>query len=127
MRRDQTADMLLLWGPSHLHGMVGFSPMLFGSNRTSNYHALRIICQMHACQIEVMFEVGSLKDVEQGTKLLAILDEDWPEFLREERCMVRNRLNRWIVPLDEGPSSDEYDGYYKTTIRQVRVPGYCCI
>ncbi len=74
-----------------------------------------------AYQIEVIFEVGSLKEVEQGTKLLAILDEDWPEFLREERCVVRNRLNRWIVPLDEGPNSDEYDGYFRTTIRQVRL------
>lgn len=68
-----------------------------------------------------MFERGSLEGVEEGTKLLAILDEDWPEFLREERCMVRNRLNRWIVPLDEGPANSEYDGYFRTTIRQVRA------
>lgn len=70
----------------------------------------------------MFFEKGSLDGVQQGTKLLAILDEDWPEFLREERCMVRNRLNRWIVPLDEGGMEGDYDGYFRTSIRQ--VPAY---
>lgn len=38
----------------------------------------------------------------QGTKIMAILDEDWPAFLEheEKRCMVRDRLNRWIVTLE---------------------------
>lgn len=67
-----------------------------------------------------MFPKGTLEDIEEGTKLLAILDEDWPAFLQEERCMDRARLNRWIVPLDEGGKGEEFDGYFKTTIRQVR-------
>lgn len=66
-----------------------------------------------------MFEKGALDNVQEGTKLLAILDEDWPEFLREERCMVRDRLNRWIVPLDDGGGGAEYERYFRTSIRQV--------
>lgn len=74
-----------------------------------------------------MFEKGALDNIQQGTKLLAILDENWPEFLREEKCMIRDRLNRWIVPLDEGGRGEEYDGYFRTSIRQVCTtpPGVC--
>lgn len=70
-------------------------------------------------KIEVMFPQGSLNEVQEGTKLLAILDENWEEFLREERCMIRDRLNRWIVPLDTG-EADDGDAYFRTSIRQVR-------
>lgn len=76
-------------------------------------------------QIEVYFEKGSLDNIQEGTKLLAVLDEDWPDFLREERCMARDRLNRWIVPLDEGGRGVDYDGYFRTSIRQ--VVRYPCI
>lgn len=72
-------------------------------------------------QIEVMFPKGSLDDVQEGTKLLAVLDEDWPAFLEEERCIVRDRMNRWIVPLDEGGRAEDYDAYFKTSIRQVTI------
>lgn len=67
-----------------------------------------------------MLPQGSLDEVEEGTKLLAILDEHWEEFLREERCMERDRLNRWLVPLD-AEATKNGDAYFQTSIRQVRL------
>lgn len=69
-------------------------------------------------QIDVTFPQGSLDGVPEGTKMIAILDEDWPDFLAEERCMVRDRLNRWLVPLEPEATRDG-DAVFGTTIRQV--------
>lgn len=69
-------------------------------------------------QIDVTFPQGSLGGVPEGTKMIAILDEDWPDFLAEERCMVRDRLNRWLVPLEPEATRDG-DAVFGTTIRQV--------
>ncbi|CAN0139953.1 unnamed protein product [Scytosiphon promiscuus] len=69
-------------------------------------------------QIEVVFPQGSLDGVPQGTKLIAILDEDWPQFLAEENCVVRDRLNRWIVPLDDPETTRDGEASFLTTIRQ---------
>lgn len=74
----------------------------------------------------MLFPQGSLDDVEEGTHLLAILDEHWEEFLREEDCTVRDRLNRWRVPLDAGGGKDE-DAYFQTSIRQVRASFICVL
>lgn len=75
-------------------------------------------------QIEVSFPQGSLEGVPQGTKLIAILDEDWPQFLAEENCMVRDRLNRWLVPLDEPETARDGDATFRTTIRQVHTASF---
>ncbi|CAM9226350.1 unnamed protein product [Ectocarpus sp. 12 AP-2014] len=68
-------------------------------------------------RIDVTFPQGSLGGVPEGTKMIAILDEDWPEFLAEERCMVRDRLNRWLVPMEPEATRDG-DAVFGTTIRQ---------
>lgn len=67
----------------------------------------------------MLFPQGSLDEVEEGTHLLAILDEHWEEYLGEKDCAVRDRLNRWKVPL-VGEAKDQ-DAYFKTSIRQVRA------
>lgn len=50
---------------------------------------------------------------------MAILDEDWPAFLEheEKRCMVRDRLNRWIVTL-EPDQTREGEANFETVITQ---------
>lgn len=63
--------------------------------------------------------MGALDNVPAGTKLLAILDEDWPSFLDEKRCTVREKLNRWLIPLD-AEQTREGAANFHTTIRQVR-------
>lgn len=71
-----------------------------------------------ALQVEVRVPEKGLENVPEGTKLLAILDENWPAYLEETRCEVRNRLNRWIVPLDPEATRDG-EAVFSTVIRQV--------
>ena len=70
-----------------------------------------------SCKIRVIFPEGSLENVPPESKLMAILDEDWPAFLEEKRCMVRDRLNRWIVTLEAGQTRGR-EASFETVITQ---------
>lgn len=73
------------------------------------------------CQITVRLEQGSLDKAQEGTSILAILDEDWPAFLKEDRCKVREEMNRWRAVLSPEQTRDSHKEFY-TTIRQVPFP-----
>lgn len=70
------------------------------------------------CQITVRLEQGSLDKVQEGTSILAILDEDWPAFLKEDRCHVREEMNRWRAVLNAEQTRDSHKEFF-TSIRQV--------
>lgn len=50
---------------------------------------------------------------------MAILDEDWPFFLEEKRCSVRDKVNRWSAPLKPSTSPRNDDSIFYTTVVQV--------
>lgn len=64
-------------------------------------------------------ENKSLMNVPEGVTILAILDEDWPYFLEEKRCDVRDRVSRWEAPLVPSTSLAKDDPVFFTTIKQV--------
>lgn len=86
------------------------------------YGTQRACVQRHPIvpsQIEVKFPEGGLEKVPEDTFLLAILDEDWPEYLQERRCSVRDKLNRWKIELSPERTMSSEAKFY-TTIRQVK-------
>eukprot|EP00904_Undaria_pinnatifida_P007864 jgi/Undpi1/4207/HiC_scaffold_16.g07574.m1 len=76
-----------------------------------------------AGKIRVNFPEGSLDTVPEGSKIMAILDEDWPAFLEadEKRCMARDRLNRWVVSLDRDQTRGG-EANFETVITQYVRP-----
>lgn len=71
----------------------------------------------YSSKIRVEFPEGSLEKVPPDSKLMAILDEDWPAFLEEKRCMVRDRLNRWVVTLEADQTRGK-EASFETVITQ---------
>lgn len=71
-------------------------------------------------QIELIVENKSLVGLPEGIKLLAILDEDWPFFLEEKDCGVRDKVHRWEAKLKPSKSRNEPDAVFATSVRQVK-------
>ncbi|CAM9231578.1 unnamed protein product [Choristocarpus tenellus] len=63
-------------------------------------------------KVEVSIDDEYIKNAPSGTKVLAVLDEDWSTFLSEDDCEARERLNRWEVTLEPGKT------IFKTSISQ---------
>lgn len=73
-------------------------------------------------EIELIVENKSLVGLPEGIKLLAILDEDWPFFLEEKDCGVRDKVHRWEAKLKPSKSRNEPDAVFATSVRQSLRP-----
>lgn len=61
----------------------------------------------------------SLTKLPEGIKLVAILDEDWPNFLGGEKCEL-GEAKRWEVPLEGTKTRQSGEEVFYTNVQQVR-------